>query len=471
MMLAVLIALPLLVGFLMLFIKEQKSAWTIFALSVLINLAVLIYCSYLGDLEIRLPWISEWGLYFHLHLDGLSMSLLFVAHLMSILAFFGSYEQDYARPGFFYGNLLFLLAGVNGVLLAADLLLFFIAWEAMIIPLYFSIALFGQGQNKSAAVQFFILTQGSGLLMLTAILGLYFIAYAQTGIFSFDIHQLSQVMLDEPIELLLSVGFLIAFLVKLPAVPFHIWIANIFAGAPFAPILMGIMVKTGAYAIIRFALPLFPNASLILAPIMIALGLFGIFYGALIAYQESDLRKILAFSTISHMGIVLVALFSLNELARMGAVVLLIAGAISTGSLLLLFAENKSYDLNQIGGIFHNTPKIGVITLFLMMASVGLPLFGNFVGEWFVLVGVFAANKTVAVLVALGLVLSAVYHLSLLKRLLFGKSHGEKSIRELSTSRLFLYGGLIGLLLVIGLYPIPLLSKLADTLESRGSYE
>lgn len=471
MMLAMLIALPLLFGFFLLFIQGQKSAWALCLAALAVDFLLLIFCYYAGILEVRVPWLSEWGLYFHLRLDALSGSLALVASLMGVMAMVGSFGQIFSRPGLYYGNLLILLAGVNGVLLAADLLLFFICWEAMILPLYFAISFWGHG-NKRAAIQFFIFTQGSGLLMLVAILGLYFVGYAQTGVFSFDPQLLSRIMLDEPTEILLFSGFMIAFLVKLPACPFHVWIADIFADAPLAPVLMGIMVKTGAYAIIRFALPLFPNASLTLAPVMIAIGVFGIFYGALLAYSQSDIRKILAYSTISHMGMVLIALFCHHELARIGAVVLLITGSITTGSLLLLFAETKSYNLGNIGGIFKEAPKISVITLFLVMASVGLPLFGNFVGEWFVMIGIFATYEPIAVLVGLGLVVSAVYHLRLVKRLLFGKSHGEQKITELSSSRLFLYGGLIAFLLIIGLYPAPLLSNLADNLsESRGQYD
>ncbi|HXW60149.1 MAG TPA: proton-conducting transporter membrane subunit, partial [Myxococcota bacterium] len=305
MMLALLLALPLFFGFLLFALKKNWLAWFLALIIVAANLIVLINCALAGISELRLSWLPEWGVFFHLRMDGLSLILLLVTHLMAILAIL-SVKRD-EQSGYYLGNILLLLAGINGVLLAADLLLFFICWEAMIVPLYFLVWFFGHGEHRRSAMQFFIFTQSSGLLMLAAIIGLYFAGYAQIGIFSFDPELLSRIMLDEPIEIMLCLGFLLAFLVKLPACPFHVWLADLFTDAPLAPLLLGIMVKTGAYAIIRFGIDLFPNASLVLAPYIVALGMFSLFYGAFLAYSQSDIRKVLAYGTVSHMGILLVA--------------------------------------------------------------------------------------------------------------------------------------------------------------------
>lgn len=471
MILPLLIFLPLFGGLFCFFIRRDIFAWAYSLIIVLIEFLLLFFSYQKGISEFRTPWIEEWGLYFNLKLDGLAIVFIALSYLMAFIAIISSKEQ-FDRPGFYFGNMLFLISGVNGILLASDLLLFFIAWEAMILPLYFLVLFWGHGDKRPVAMQFFIFTQSSGLIMLAAIIGLYFLAYVQTGIFSFDKEILSHVILDEKLEITLCLGFLIAFLVKLPACPLHIWIANLFCSSPTGALLVGIMVKTGAYAIIRFIFDLFPNASVALAPIMISIGLFSVFYGSFLAYAQNDIRKILAYSTVSHMGLVLIALFCHHEGAHLGAIILILASGISTGSLLLLFSELKRFDINEIGGIFAVLPKMGAVTIFLVMASIGLPIFGNFVGEWFIIAGAFATNKVLALFIALALVTGAIYYLRLLKLLLFGKVKGTEGINELSKTRLFLYGGLISALLFMGLYPKPILSVLYMKDSSKeGTYD
>jgi NADH-quinone oxidoreductase subunit M len=468
MMLISLIALPFVCALILALCSSfSKGHWSLSLFCTVLSSVLLFLCFLNGQVDISIPWIPNWGLAFHLRMDSLSLALLAVAHLMVLLALLLSCRQE--KSPWFYFNILMLLASINGVLLAFDLLLFFLFWEGMIIPIYFLTRCFGHQLNNRAATQFFILTQSSGLFMLVAILGLCILGFMQEGSFSFDPEVLSSVIVEPKIEFLLLLAFLFPFLVKLPAVPFHVWLPELFVEAPVSALLLGIMVKTGAYGIIRFALPLFPNAALALTPTMMGIGIFTLFFGALMAYSQQDIRRILAYGTISHMGLILMAIFAKERLAMTGAVILLVTGALNTGSLLLLVDDLKRYHLSQIGGLFGAIPKRSVVMIALLMSSLGLPVFGQFVGEWLVVVGIFSASPGIAVIAAIGLVVSAVFHLRLAKHLLFGPKKGTEGLPELSGKRLMIYGCLISLMLLIGLYPAPFIAMLKNTtVEDRG---
>lgn len=472
MILLLLLLCPLALGF----ITLCSGRWApLLALCVvIINFCEALYAWIVGLNLFLEPWIAEWGVHVHLRLDGLSFAMITVAHIMALSAIIGSWAKIREKIALFYANILWLLAGVIGVLLSVDLLLFFVFWEIMIIPLYVSTTLWGGAHRLFASVQFLIFTQVSGLIMLLSILALYFAHHAQTGIFSFDFDILAHTELSASSELWILLGFLAAFLVKLPAFGFHVWLPAIFEASPIAPLLVGIMVKTGAYGILRFAIPLFPHACSLIAPFMMALGALGIIYGAVLAFSQNDLRKILAYATISHMGVVLMALFSMNALAYNGVIILLVTEALSTGGLLLLFSHLGEFDLKNLGGLWARVPKLSVVGLFLIMSSIGLPFMGNFVGEWLAMVGIFSVSIGAACIMALGLVLSAIYYLRLIQKIFFGPLLSSNSITvELSFLQMLLFSGLISLLLGIGFYPEPLLSVIDQTnfVVKSGSYE
>ena len=463
MMLIFLLAGPFSLGFLALALRSQARIFT-FA-TILANLSCLLY-AYLNKIQVfRALWLPQWGVEIHLELDGLSFALILTAHLMALMAAWGSGHIE-NKQGLFYANLLWLLTGVIGILMSFDLLLFFIFWELMIIPIYLACVLWGGPKSSLASMQFLIFTQVSGLIMLVAILGLYFVHYAQSGAYTFDFLLLLNTKLDISLQVLLLCGFLVAFLVKLPALGFHVWLPTLFESCPLGLILVGIMIKTGAYGILRFALPLFPDAIVLIAPYMMLWGGAGIIYGALLAFSQSDIRKILAYATISHMGVVLMALFSQSTFAYNGVVILLITEALSTGGLLLLFSRFNFVRLEQLGGLWTQAPKVGVIALCFIMSSVGLPFLGNFVGEYMSLVGIFASSKIAAAIMCMGIILSAVYYLRLMQKIFFGpppSSPTSLGVSELNIFQSMLFGGIISLLLFIGLYPSLLLSVLAQT--------
>ncbi len=313
--------------------------------------------------ELRLPWIPRFGIELHLALDGLSLVLIALTGFLGILAVLCSWKEVQEGIGFFHLNLLFVLGGVVGVFLAVDLFLFFVFWEMMLVPMYFLIALWGHSEpggktSTYAAVKFFIYTQASGLLMLAAILALVFAHQAETGELTFSYQALLTTTLSNELALLLMLGFFIAFAVKLPVVPFHGWLPDAHAQAPTAGSvdLAGILLKTGAYGLLRFALPLFPEASAQFAPVAMGLGVLGIFYGALLACGQRDIKRLIAYTSISHMGFVLIGIYSGSTLALQGAVVLMVAHGLSAAGLFVLsgqlYERLHTRDMTRMGGLW-----------------------------------------------------------------------------------------------------------------------
>ena len=268
-------------------------------------------------LEMRADWIPAMGIGFHLAIDGISLLLVLLTALLGVMAILGSWTEIKEGAGFFHFNLLFALAGIVGVFLALDLFLFYFFWELMLVPVYFLIAFWGHEGRRRAAIRFFIFTHAGGILMLTAIVGLVLINGADTGIYSFDYVDLMGTPMTPFVSLLLFLGFSAAFLVKLPAIPFHTWLPDAHAQAPTAGsvILAGLLLKTGAYGLIRFAVPLFPDAAARLAPAGMILAVVGIIYGATLAFAQTDLKRLIACTSISHMGFVLLGIFSWNAIA------------------------------------------------------------------------------------------------------------------------------------------------------------
>ncbi|MDN5863396.1 MAG: NADH-quinone oxidoreductase subunit M, partial [Salinisphaera sp.] len=282
-------------------------------------------------LEFQVGWIDRFGISIHLALDGLSLILIALTCFLGVLAVLCSWTEIEVRLGFFHLNLLWIIGGVVGIFLAMDLFLFFFFWEMMLVPMYFLIALWGHsggGQTRIfAATKFFIYTQASGLLMLVAILGLVFAHYHATGELTFEYTDLLDTQMSGPLAYVLMLGFFIAFAVKLPTVPLHGWLPDAHAQAPTAGSvdLAGILLKTAAYGMMRFAIPLFPDASAQFAPVAMIFGLIGIYYGAVLALAQEDMKRLVACSSISHMGFILIGIYSGSVLALQGVIILMVA--------------------------------------------------------------------------------------------------------------------------------------------------
>ena len=320
--------------------------------------------------------------------------------LLGVLSVLCSWNEIQNRVGFFHLNLMWILGGVVGVFLAVDLFLFFFFWEMMLVPMFFLIALWGHSGSDGktriyAATKFFIFTQASGLIMLLAILGLVFVHFDQTGVLTFNYADLLKTKMSAGTEYILMLGFFIAFAVKFPVVPFHSWLPDAHAQAPTAGSvdLAGILLKTAAYGLMRFALPLFPNASAEFAPIAQWLGVFAIIYGALLSFAQTDIKRLVAYSSVSHMGFVLIAIYSASEIALQGAVVQMMAHGLSAAALFILcgqlYERIHTRDMREMGGIWARMPWLPAVSLFFAAAALGLPGTGNFVGEFLILLGSF----------------------------------------------------------------------------------
>ena len=420
------------------------------------------------QLEFQMPWIPQLGISFHLALDGLSLLMVILTGLLGVLAILCSWREIQRHLGFFHLNLLWILGGVIGVFLAVDLFLFFFFWEMMLVPMYFLIALWGHkasdGKTRiTAATKFFIYTQASGLLMLVAILALVFVHYSATGMLTFNYADLLNTPMSKSVEFVLMLGFFIAFAVKMPVVPLHGWLPDAHSQAPTAGSvdLAGILWKTAAYGLLRFGIPLFPEASIEFAPVAMALGIVWIFYGALLAFAQTDIKRLVAYTSISHMGFVLIAIYSGSQQALQGAVVQMIAHGLSAAGMFILcgqlYERLHTRDMRQMGGLWGRIKFLPAISLFFAAASLGLPGTGNFVGEFLILLGTFQLLPKVAVVATFGLVLASVYSLIMVQRAFFGPAKEASTLPAMSSRELFIVLLLAVLLVLLGVYPQPIL--------------
>lgn len=414
------------------------------------------------------PWIPRLGVSFSLGLDGLSLLLVALTAVLGLMAVACSWREISRGRGFFHLNLLWTLGGVIGVFLATDLFLLFVFWEMMLVPMFFLIALWGHdipgGKSRIyAATQFFIFTQASGLLMLVSILALAVTHYHLTGTLTFSYAALLGTAMSPGTELWIMLGFFVAFAVKLPVVPLHTWLPDAHSQAPTAGsvVLAGVLLKTAAYGFLRFLLPLFPHAAAQFAPVGLSLGALGIIYSAICAYAQNDMKRLIAYTSVSHMGFILIGVFAGSALALQGVIIQILAHGLSAGALFIIAGEIherlRTRDLRRMGGLWSRFSWLPPLALFFVAASLGLPGLGNFLGEFLVLAGTFTAHPWVATVGASGLILSAIYSLSLMQRAFQGQSSSDRPLPDLTGREVATLGTLAALLVWLGLYPQPIL--------------
>jgi len=429
-----------------------------------------------GSIEQQAPWIPALGVSYHLAMDGLSLLLVALTGLLGMVAVVCSWREVQSRVGAFHGVLLAILAGVTGVFLARDLLLFYFLWELMLVPMYFLIAVWGHERRNLAAIKFFLFTFIPSLLMLAAILGLVYFHYRATSVLTFDAESLRGTPLSPTAAGWLMAGFFLAFAAKLPAVPLHTWLADAHTEAPTggSVVLAGLLLKTGAYGLLRFAIPLFPGASSVFAPAACVLGVTGILYGAALAFAQADFKRMVAYSSISHMGFVLLGCYAGNELARQGAVMQMLAHGVSTGALFAIAGSIRercqTRELEKLGGLWETAPRLGGFTLLFALAAVGLPGMGNFIGEFLVLLGAYLLHPALAAIGAVGFVLSAVYALRLLQESIYGPNTHNWRAPDLTAREMVMLGVLAAALLWLGLYPGPVLRAAGPSPRGLGNH-
>ena len=423
--------------------------------------------------ELNLTWIPQLGVGFHLAMDGLSLLLVALTLFLGVVSVVCSWTEVRERVGFFHLNLLWILAGILGVFLALDLFLFYFFWELMLVPMYFLINIWGHENRVYASLKFFIFTQAGGLFMLLSILALYFIHGRNTGQYTFDYSLLLGTPLSQAAAFWIMAGFLLAFLVKLPAFPFHPWLPDAHTEAPTAGsvILAGLLLKTGAYGILRFVLPLFPGAAAQVAPAMLVLSVIGIIYGAVLAYGQTDLKRLVAYTSVSHMGFVSLGIFAGSATALSGAVMQILAHGVSTGALFIIVGMIQerihTRELDRMGGFWTLAPRLSGAALVFALASLGLPGFGNFVAEFMVLLGSFRAHALVTVFAASGLVLSAVYSLWIVQRAFHGETKDGMKLHDLTARETGTMAIMIAAILWLGIFPQPVLDVAEPVLRAE----
>ena len=426
------------------------------------------------------PWIPQAGIRFHLGADGLGLIMLMLTFVMTALAVLASWRGLQQRPGMFHFMLLFAAASLAGVFMALDLFLFYFFFELMLIPFFFLIALWGHEQRRRAAIKFFIYTQAGGLLMLISIVGLYFIHGRQTGVYTFDYPQLLGSGISGWTGRLLMLGFFVAFAVKLPAVPLHGWLPDAHSQANTAGsvLLAGLLIKVGAYGFLRFLVPLFPGASFDIRYLAMGLGVAGIVYGAVMAFSQTDLKRMVAYTSVSHMGFILLGVFAWNHLALDGVILQIVCHAFSTGGLFILAGmleeRLETRDLGGMGGLWARLSTLGGFGMVLAMAALGLPGLGNFVAEFLILLGTFSVSRPAAIGGSRGVFVSTVYALWLVQRVFHGPEPagaspdaGGRAVprgarpsgarRGLSAREVLMFAVAVFILLWLGLYPQTLL--------------
>ncbi len=421
-------------------------------------------------------WIPQAGISFHLAMDGLSLLLVLLSAFLGMASVAASWTEIQYRSGFFHLQLMLVLAGINGVFLAMDLFVFYFFWELMLVPMYFLIDLWGHERRHYAAVKFFVFTQLSGLLMLVAILGLYFMHGASTGVYTFDYMQLLRSPVKGGVSFWLMLGFFIAFAVKLPALGVHSWLPDAHTEAPTAGsvILAGLLLKTGAYGLLRFVIPLFPSASSDFATAAMVLAVMGILYGAVMAFAQTDLKRLVAYTSVSHMGFVLLGIYAGNALSLQGAVMQMLCHGVSTGALFVIVGALQerihTRNMGDMGGLWSTAPRMGAVALFFALGSLGLPGLGNFVGEFMVLLGAYKVNYVITAIAALGFVAAVVYSLWMIQSVFHGEGQvpaaHNRHMPDFGFREMAVMGMMMIVLVWLGLYPQPVFDIAKRPLES-----
>ncbi|HUI46586.1 MAG TPA: NADH-quinone oxidoreductase subunit M [Nitrospirota bacterium] len=462
-LLSFMIFLPVLGAFLLLFIKNASMArWIALGFSVaelvlciplLLNFDATIPHMQFGE---SMPWIAAWNINYRLGVDGISVLFVVLTALLTTISIMVSWSAIQDRVREFMLSLLFLEAAIIGVFVSLDLFLFYIFWEAMLIPMYLLIGIWGGPKRLYAAIKFFLYTLVGSVLMLVAIIAVYFAAGH-----TFDVLALMNYKFGRTFQMVAFAAFFAAFAVKVPMFPFHTWLPDAHVEAPTAGsiILAGILIKMGAYGFLRFSLPFFPDAAIAWTPAIMTLSVIAIIYGAYMAFAQTDFKKLIAYSSVSHMGFVTLGIFALNSQGLEGGILQMLNHGISTGALFLavgvIYERTHTRLIADYGGIAARVPVYAAFLLIIIFSSIGLPGTNGFIGEFTILLGAFLHYKPYAVISCLGIILGAGYMLWLYQRVAFGKitnPHNEHladmNLREVAAAL-----PLVLLVFVIGLYP------------------
>jgi len=481
-LLSILILLPALASLGMLLIPaDRKPVIKIWALGAsLLNLALGLGLWFGFQPEAgfqfaeKASWLPSLGINYHVGVDGLSLLIAMLTLVLTPVAILASWNRIQHKLRGYYACMLLLASGMLGAVVARDLFLFYVFWEVMLLPMFFMIGIWGGERRVFATVKFVVYTLVGSLLMFLAILYVYFKHHALNGTWTFDIPSL-YAMAYSPTEMWLLFGaFFLAFAIKTPVWPLHSWLPDAYTQAPTPATFMlsAVMAKIGAYGFLRFLIPMFPEASQTAAPVIMGLAAVGLIYGAWIALVQTDAKRLIAYSSLSHMSIIVLGIFALNSFGITGSVFYFMAHALATGALFLLvmmLAERRgTSEIAQFGGIAKAAPFLTVAFIFVTMASVGLPGLNGFIGEFLMLMGAFGASSFFGVIATTGVIWSACYMLWLVSRVFFGEitRPENKGFKDLSLREAAIILPLAAAILWTGVYPQSVLSKVEPSVQA-----
>ncbi|MBI3329584.1 MAG: NADH-quinone oxidoreductase subunit M [Nitrospinae bacterium] len=474
--------LPLAGGLITLFFPRERVqlikhfALGVMLLDVLVSLPILFAFTATHPFQFveKYTWIEAIGVEYFLGVDGISLLLVFLTILLGPIAVACSFTAIEEHEKEYYFSLLFLQTGMLGVFMALDFFLFYVFWELMLVPMYFLIGIWGGPRKLYAAIKFFLYTLFGSVVMLLAILAIYFLHYDQTlaqtgkGVLTINFLDLLNTQIAPSHQVWLFLAFFLAFAIKVPMFPFHTWLPDAHVEAPTAGsvILAGILLKMGTYGFVRFSLTLFPSASQTFVPMMVFLAIVGIIYGALVAMAQPDLKKLVAYSSVSHLGFVMLGIFTFTPEGLQGAILQMINHGLSTGALFLIvgmvYERRHTRMIADYGGLAKQMPVFAVLFGITMFSSIGLPGLNGFIGEFLILVGAFKTNYIWGAFAVLGIILGAAYMLWAYQRVMFGELDKPENARvsDCNAREVAYMVPIILLMLWIGVYPKPYLKSM-----------
>jgi NADH-quinone oxidoreductase subunit M len=423
----------------------------------------------------RREWMPTYGISYYLGIDGFSLLLIMLTTFLTPLCVLATWEDIQHRVKEFMVCLLALMSGMIGVFVSLDLFLFYVFWEVMLIPMYLLIGVWGNPARRVyAAIKFFLFTMFGSLLMLVAILVLYFHYGKTTGTYTFDLLKLYSVSIPFNMQFWMFLAFGLAFAIKVPMFPFHTWLPDAHTEAPTvgSVILAAVLLKMGTYGFLRFNMPLFAEAAHYFVPLFSILAIIGIVYGALVSMVQKDLKRLIAFSSVSHLGFVMLGLFTFTMPGVQGGIIQMINHGLSTGALFLIvgtiYERRHTRMISEFGGLCTPMPVFAIIFMIVTLSSIGLPGLNGFVGEFLILLGTFQVNKLYAVIAATGVIFAACYMLWMFQRVVFGKVTNDKNkdLKDLSWREIAIFAPLILFIIWIGVYPSTFLDKTKASTEN-----
>jgi NADH-quinone oxidoreductase subunit M len=468
-----LVALPAVGAILLLFVRGDEEQTAPASRGIALVVSVLVFAETLllwsrfnaasGEFQFveRHAWIPAFGIDYFVGVDGISLLLLVLTGFLTPLALLSSWESVHRKTRAFCIFVLLLESAMMGVFVSLDLFLFYIFWDAMLVPMYFLIGIWGYERRVYAAVKFILYTMAGSVLMLLAILSLAYLHYSATGRYTFDLLRLYDLQLNLHQQFWMFFAFVLAFAIKVPLFPFHTWLPDAHVEAPTAGsvILAGVLLKMGTYGFVRFAFPLFPNAASYFAPWLAVLAIVGIIYGALVAMVQPDMKKLVAYSSVSHLGFVVLGIAALNMQGVQGAVYQMLNHGVSTGGLFLIVGmlsdRRHTRLISEYGGLKKVTPHLVAAFLLVTLSSIGLPGLNGFVGEFLILLGAFRSSPTMAAFAATGVILSATYMLWMFQRVNYGTVTNPQNARlpDLQPREWATIAPVIAIAVLMGVFP------------------